>query len=199
MKRYAMLIALCLSCFTAAAAELSEEVLEHLKESVKIGGIGDDTFRNEDGEKIELLKFYTFQNEDDDYEFRLRVTVELSEKSKKVVFAQLMRGQGELDPEYTGEDNWRFELPQGNLKRPKMTAYAIQYGVLHEGNFIVLVEEFDDVDSLEELTERTTVRAENKPVIKHQYTFRDLNAGNAGNDESGRGSNGDEIQSEWDH
>jgi len=173
MKRYMLLLVFCVSCLMAVGAEISKDDLERLERTVKIGSISDDTLRGDDGEKSEILKFYTYQNEDDAYNFRMRVTLEITDKSKNTYFASLNRERGAVDVEYTGEDNWQFALPHGELEKPKLTAYAVQYGILNDGKFIVLAEEFDDVDTQEELTERTTTRADKKLTATHNYSYRD--------------------------
>ncbi len=173
MKIYTWLLVFCVSCFFAVGAEVSEDELERLERTVKIGSVSDDTIENDADEELEQLKFYTYQNEDDEYNFRMRVTIELTDKSKNTYFAQLIKSRGVVDTEYTGEDNWDFRVPHGDLERPKVTAYVVQYGIQVDAKFIVLAEETDDVDTVEELTERSPTRLEQKPVILHQYKFRD--------------------------
>ena len=178
MKQIMLLLVFCLSCFVAVGAEISEDELERLERSVRIGSVNDDTVENEADEEFMQLKFYTYQNEDDsdEYTFRLRVTIELTDKQKNSYCAQMAREQNSLDSEYTGEDNWKFLLPLGDLERPKVTAYVIQYGIKMGSEFIVLAEETDDVDTVEDLTERSPTRLEpqNKnAVIEHQHKFRD--------------------------
>jgi len=172
MKHYMLLAVFCLSCFASFGAGLSEDEMERFKKSVKIISINEDTVRGDDDSKSEVIKFSTYQDENDDaLNFRMRITVELKDKSKKTYFAQMARGQGALDSEYTGEDNWEFKIPHGDLERPKISAYAIQYGILCEGEFIPVVEEFDDVDSAEEITVRTTTRIDIQST-KHTYSYR---------------------------
>ncbi len=183
MKIYTGLLVFCMSCFVAVGAGISEDELERLERTVKIGSVNDDTVENDADEEFEQLKFYTYQNEDDDYNFRMRVTMELTDRSKNTYFAQLMKPRGVVSAEYTGEDNWKFEVPHGDLERPKVTAYVVQYGIQLGSEFVVLAEETDDVDTVEELTERSPTRLEQKPAIQHQYSYRD------GDDEV--------IQSQW--
>ncbi len=173
MKRYILLLVFCLSCFAVFGAGLSEDEMEKLQKRVKILSVNDETVRGDDDEKSEAIKFSTYQDEHDDaLNFRMRITVELTDRSKKTYFAQMARAQGAVDSEYTGEDNWEFQIPHGDLERPKLTAYSIQYGILYEGEFIVLVEETDDVDSADEITARNTERVDIKST-KHTYSFRD--------------------------
>jgi hypothetical protein len=193
MKRWYVMLFVFLSGFFLAGAELSEDELELLQDSVKIGSVNDDIVDDirGDGSDDEYfqLKFYTTQREEykTAYTFRMRITVELNDKKTSTVgWSQFAREQGELDSEYTGQDNWRFLVPVGNMNRPKVTAYVIQYGVMVDGEFKVIAEEMDDVDSLDELLERTPNRLDTmearaelkKPTIEHQYTYIDSN-GNA--------------------
>lgn len=173
MKHYILLLVFCLSCFAAFGAGMSEDEMNRLQKSVKILSINEDTVRADDDSKSEAIKFSTYQDENDDaLNFRMRITVELTDKNKKTYFAQMARGQGALHEEYTGEDNWEFQIPHGDLERPKVTAYAIQYGVLCDGEFIPLAEEFDDVKSADEITARTTNRIDIKSTW-HTYSYRD--------------------------
>jgi hypothetical protein len=162
-------------CFVAAGALTSDEI-EDLKKKVKIGSVSDDEMEEDDVEYMQV-KFYTIQDEDsaDEHAFYVKVTVELTDKKTKTVcYAQFARMQGAVDTEYTGEDNWEFVVPFGDLEKPKITAYAVQYGVIEDKEFIVLAEQMDDVDTVEELTTRTPTRTTEKPRILHQYSYRDI-------------------------
>ncbi len=185
MKYYILLAVFCASCFMAVGEELTEDQLEKLQRSVKIGSVSDDTIKGDDGKKITVVKFYTYQNEDDKYNFRMRVTLELKDRSKNTYFAQIMKAQGEVDTEYTGDDNWKFQVPNGDMERPKVSAYAIEYGILHDGQFISLVEDFDDVDSADEIKERSPTRIENM-MGQHSYSYRE-----SGDDDA------EILQSQW--
>lgn len=186
MKYYTLLIIFCLSCFLAIGANLSEKELEKLQQSVKLGRINTDTIRGEGRKKIEVIKLYTYQDEDDEFNFQMRVTVEVTDKSKNTYSVQLVREQGEVDTEYTGEDNWEFQIPHGDLEWPKLTAYAIEYGILHEGTFVSLTEKLDDVDSADEIKERSPALLEEKTISKHSYSYRE-----SGDEES------EVLQSPW--
>lgn len=176
MKRWYMVMVVFLAgCFVAAGA-LTEDQIDDLKKKIKIGSISDDTFEDDSDISYEQLKFYTYQDEDSAEEntFYMKVTVEIKEKKgKDTYFAQFARTQGAVDTEYTGEDNWEFVVAHGDLKKPEITAYVVQYGVIEDKEFIVLSEEMDDVDSLDELLERSPNRLEQKPRILHQYNYRD--------------------------
>lgn len=181
MKRWYMVMFVFLAgCFVAAGA-LTKDQIDDLKKKVKIGSISDDTFKDDSGIRFEKLTFYTYQDEDsaDENTFYVKVTIELKgKKSKDTYFAQFARTQGAVDSEYTGEDNWQFVVAAGDLERPKVTAYVVQYGVIEDKKFIVLAEEMDKVDSLDELMKRSPTRLEQKPRILHQYNYRDTASDN---------------------
>ena len=182
MKRYLLLVVFCLSCCVAIGTELSEKDLKRLRTRVKISSVDDLTIKNEDHEKVEVVKIYTYQEQGDpnkNYTYRIRIAVELTDKEKNTYFARAERAQGDVRErgsritDYLGKDEWEMHIPHRNLERPKVTAYVIQYGILNEGEFIVLAEELDDVDTLEELTERTTTRLEEVKKIKHYFWYTD--------------------------
>ncbi len=188
MRDYKLLLVLCVSCFVAVGAEFSEKELKKLEKSVKISSVVDETIRNEEREKVEVVKFYTYQDRGDpkkNYTYRIRVAVELTDKKKNTCFARVEKAQGKVCErgsqitDYLGRDEWEMHIPHGDLERPKITAYAIQYGVLSDGEFLVLAEDYDDVDSLEELVERTTTRLEEVKTLAHRFWYTDHD----GNDE----------------
>lgn len=176
MKRCLMMIVLLASCSFLYGAELSAELAKlqkKLSNSVKIGTVNSDTIRNDNNEKIEVFKFHTYQDErDKGLNFRVRVTVEMTDKAGNTCFAQLNREQGPLHEEYTGEDDWEFQMSHGSMERPKVTAYAIQYGILEEGVFIPVVEKLSKVDSVDGITKRISCRTEFTKTL-HYYRYRD--------------------------
>ncbi len=182
MKYYKLLLVLCVSCFVAVGAELSEKELKKLEKSVKISSVVDETIKNEDREKVEVVRVYTYQDRGDPnkkYVYRFRMAVELTDKNKNTRFARVERAHGKVCErgsqitDYLGRDEWEMHIPHGDLERPKITAYAIQYGILNEGEFIVLAEDYDDVDTMEELMERTTTRVEDVKTIEHRFWYTD--------------------------
>lgn len=177
MKSFWITMVLLVCCLASYGAELPAELAKlqkKLASSVKIGTVNSDTVRNDNNEKIEVFKFHTYQDErDKNLIFRVRVTVEMMDKSGSSCFAQLNREQGPLHQEYTGEDDWEFQIPHGSMDRPKVTAYAIQYGILEDGVFIPVVEKLSKVDSVDEITKRTACRAEFTKTL-HYYWYRNL-------------------------
>jgi hypothetical protein len=173
MKKYALILMVVLSAWTAVAASLSEKELKRLQRQVRINGVKDSTSENLYDEKIEVLRFYTTQPEDDheDYTFRVRVTLGLEDKKGDRYFTQLSRGQGELDDEYTGEDMWEFSVPYGTLEKLGVEAYIVQYGVLLDGEFIVVATEMDEVDSTEELKTLFPERIDMTAEKGHTYNY----------------------------
>ncbi len=181
--KYRLLTSLiCLGCSLAFGADLSEE-LEDLKDDrdgqVRIGTVNDDTIRTDDDEKIEVLKFSTFQGQSDELTYRIRVTLELTDNRGKgdVYFAQLQREQGPIpidspDQVYLGTDSWEFQIPHGELKKPKLTAYTIEYGFFKDGVFVPVAEEFKKVDSADEIKDRADHRLDLQ-ITKHTYQYRD--------------------------
>ncbi len=187
MKRLLIALILLASCFSASAKKLPEhltklpanllEKREDLEGRIKIGSITETDFENDADEEVSVLKFYTCQDERDKLNYRMRVTIELTDNRGKgdSYFAQLSCKQPTIPDEYTGETTWEFHLPHGGLEKAKLTAYAVQYGFLDGGVFVPVDEKFDDVDSAEEITERTTTRIEGKGVYLADWThtYRD--------------------------
>lgn len=181
MKRLLLFVVLFTGCFVFAKSHipanigtLTKDQFEDLQDKVGIGGVNDDIDENDAGEDCLFLKFYTNQPEKSEYKFRVRVFAELTDKkTKEAYWTKFSRSQSASNIEYTGEDNWEFILPLGNLEKPRLTAYVIQFGILQGANFVVLAEETDHVDSADEITARASL-LEQKAEIKHAYSYRDV-------------------------
>lgn len=162
-----------------ARGELNREQLSRLEE-VEIVEVRDDTVKNEEREKFEILEINTFQNEDDDGSgFQMRVIVELTDKQKEKYLVQFqgMRPGG-LDSEYTGEDYWTLSMAYGELERLKVTGYLVQYGFVDEGHFKLVAEKDDDSeDMLEGVRAGTTHLFPGKVRLRHHYMFNDDSEG----------------------
>jgi hypothetical protein len=176
MKRCVFLLIILAGWFLSFGGELPAaltEMKEELDGRIKIGSINDDTIRDDDDQKIEVFKFHTYQDERNMLDYRMRVTIELTSKSGETRFAQLLSPQRPVPPEYTGESDWEFQLPHGDLEKAKLTAYAVQYGFFKDGVFVPVAEEFDDVDSAEEITERTTTRLNGLRLTGNSHWYRE--------------------------
>jgi len=157
-----------------AAAEFSEREMDRLQRSVQIGSIQDKTERNDDREKIEVMTLYTAQDERDTEGFELRVTVEVEDGDDNTYLIEISGGQRTVNSEYTGEDHWEVHIPYGEIDKLEISGYAIQYGVMDGDKFLLLAEEYDDVDTVQELKERTTASLTGVTVrLKHAYVYRD--------------------------
>jgi hypothetical protein len=173
MKRYVASLCVIGATLVSFGAELSGDLLklqEDLSSRTKIGTVNDSTFRDND-KKFEVLKFTTNQDpRKKDLNFRVRVTVELTDKAENTCWAQINREQGPVDVEYTGEDVWEFHVPHGEMEKPKVTAYAVQYGILKDGVFVPVAEKFSKVDTVEEITSKSANRVEFTKTL-HYYRY----------------------------
>ena len=173
MKRYVVSLCVVAAAFVSLGAELSKDLLklqEDLSSRTKIGTVNDTTLRDND-KKFEVLKCSTNQDpRKKDLNFRMRVTVELTDKAENTCWAQINREQGPVDKEYTGEDVWEFRIPHGEMEKPKVTAYAVQYGILKDGEFIPVAEKFSKVDTVEEITSKSANRIEFSQTL-HYYSY----------------------------
>jgi len=175
--KYALIALLLFIGSSVTAVELPEHLLQlkkSLRNDIKIGSVTRNTIRNDEREKIERLKFHTYQDEQDDLNYRIRITLELTSKTTgEAYFAQFACKQPSLPLEYTGQTTWEFQIPHGEVEKAKLTAYAIQYGFLEDGFFVPVAEKFDDVDSVEEITGRTTDRLEGLSLVDWVHTYRE--------------------------
>jgi len=154
---------------------LSEDDVKELESSLDIAGVRDDTFKNDDREKFEVLEVNTFRDQDDvNFKLCIRMAVEVTDRQKKTYLAEFTGTSPEdYDSEYEGEDYWLLYMPYGSMDRLKITAFAVQYGVMDEDVFVPFVGEYDGVKTIEELQQRTTTPFPGKVSLKHYYMYED--------------------------
>lgn len=175
---YRVFIAFLLaSCFVASGA-FDEKELKMLKKESSIDNVRDDTIKNKDREKIETVEVTCVRNEDYQENFRIYIYVEIQDRAKNTYLVEFAANQREVDSDFLGEEYWLLEMPHGELENPKVSAYAIQYGIVDEdGTFVLLSEEYDDVDSVDELKERTTTPFPGKCHLNFCYLYDDSSEG----------------------
>jgi len=183
MKTYLLLIAFCASQLSSFG-ELTEKEQKQFKSNVEIGGIRADTWKSKDREKFEVLEVNTFQSEDDPIEydmsrFRMRMVVELTDRQKETYLVRFTGNAPEdYDSEYQGEDYWMLRIAHGSFERLKISAYAIQYGILDDETFISLVEAEDHSEEmLERVKTGETVLFPGKVYLRHYYMYDDSSEG----------------------
>lgn len=178
MKLNFIIPLLLAGCFSAAG-EMDEKELKALKKETEIGGVRSNTIKNKKREKIETLEIETYRNEDFQTGFRIYAVVEVQDKEKNSYLVEFAGNQREVDSDFLGEEYWTLEMPWGDFEKLKVTAYAIHYGIMDddEETFILLAEDYDDVDSMEELKARTTTPFPGKTEMSYYYMYDDETEG----------------------
>jgi len=111
-----------------------------------------------------VFRFRTFQNDkNQDKEpfnlfehYRLKVTVQLKDRrTRSVVFAHHEEDVAKKNPklrliDYEGTQ-WEFRIPFGEMQKPKLDAYAIEFGFVKDGYFVPLSVDLESVDSADEI------------------------------------------------
>lgn len=176
MRRILSVLFTCSIC-AAVFGEFSKDDLKRL-EDVEIAGVREDTYKDDDRLKYEMLEINTFQNEDEMDGFRIYILVALEDKQKH----QYLTGFKAAQPvgkssDYTGEDYWRFFMPHGDLERLKISAYAVLYGIMDGDDFMLLAEDYDGVKSLDELQGNVYQTFPGKVRLMHCYIYGDSEDG----------------------
>ncbi|MBL7016268.1 MAG: hypothetical protein ISR84_01785 [Kiritimatiellales bacterium] len=158
-----------------AVAEISEDELGRFGRTVRIDSVRFATIRNKERQKVEVFEVSTSQDERDTDGLYLRVTVELKHGSGEKLCAQLIRQQCDVTTEeYAGRDQWEFYIPHGELKRPRIDAYVVEYGLMDGENFVPVATRTDDADDVNEIIENCSNKiAEDQLQMKHSYVYRD--------------------------
>ena len=152
MKTKLLILIACLCSLTCFSDDDKSDY------SGTIGSISDYSGEDKSGEDVEGLKFNTSQHGG---EFRgaIHIAIELTDKNKTVywgdatVLAPKFKAnkQGRFP---SGMMEWVFEVSVADMKRPKITGYAVEFGYEDDGDFVVLDADFDDVDNAQELADR---------------------------------------------
>lgn len=165
MKKWIFMLAVLINLLTGYG-EISEDVLDDCEDLVKITSVEDttDQDRRDRDKKTEVLEIGFSGGEKLDIEEEellekvwFRVAVEITDKAEeKTYFAEKKQKNGTFSREYIGHGSWEFKVPYGDIERVEISAYAVQYGVMDGDTFVPFLEEYDDVDSYEELKQRST-------------------------------------------
>jgi len=182
MKNYVLMAVFFASCFVAVG-EFSEDELEQFHDEVSVGGVSDTTYRNDAREKfvdfeVNIMQFDSYPIDYDMSIFQIHVVVELTDKKKNSYLVEYKGSPNqshyeEFQDYYDGEDYWNLYIPHGDLGNLKVTGYAVHYGVMDEKKFVLLAEDYDDVETMEELTKRTTTPLTGKVKMKHYFMYND--------------------------
>ncbi|MFA7257248.1 MAG: hypothetical protein WC047_06725 [Kiritimatiellales bacterium] len=162
----------CSAVFSADMTPETEAVVKVLQKHVSIGSVNKSSTRNDQNQKFEIVKAVTSQDEDSPFVGVMRFTFELVSKEGDVFYGQILTKQrAHPAVNYAGEDEWEFEIPDGDLKYPKLEAYAIEFGFETNKVFIPVAQKLSKVESGDEITARNKdrqkklkIKGKTKPV-----------------------------------
>jgi hypothetical protein len=155
----------------------TEAMQKALKKELDMGSVVKSDFRDDTDQKFERIKLTTEQDEDGSFMGTMRFTVELTDKAGETRWGQILRKQAKRPAEYDGKDEWTFEFPHGELDKPKMTAYALEYGWETDKVFTPVVQEFYKVESADEITARNKDPKQKLKITAKTKSFRKESGG----------------------
>lgn len=154
MKRIVVLLAACCVSLNCLGADgLARGTLSAVQTS---------STETKAGLKVERLVFNTQQNGSAKFAGAVQVFVELTDKDGRIAWgtarggssAGVVKGGEFAGTAYSGAVRWVFEAQHGDLKRPKVTGYVVEYGYFKGKEFICLDKQTYRTESKEELKER---------------------------------------------
>ncbi len=180
MKYCVLPVLFFVSFFLLANGELSKDQKKML-DGLEISGVRATTDKDDNRNKFELLEITTGQEPSEDNMesgYRIHIVAELKDSEKNMYIVDFTGNRpDDFDVEYTGEDYWLLYMPHGELQRPKIDAYAIQYGFMDGEEFIVFAEEYKRCKTMDELTQRTTTPYPETVRLRHYYMYEDESVG----------------------
>jgi polyhydroxybutyrate depolymerase len=148
----------------------TEEMMNQLKEEhrgIKMAFVGDWSKRVK-GQKCEVLKFHIYHKNEVVYpDYKVRLTVSLEDRNGKVYFGRIITNAPDLPLGYTGESDLEFYIPHGDIQRPKLKTFVLQYGVRHNNMFVPVADLFEGVDSVDEIVQKSVDRVK---IHKGQFS-----------------------------
>jgi hypothetical protein len=148
MKKWIGLLVTCmlaLNCFSKSDEPVG-----------RINSVRKESGENKSGIDLGILKINTTQS-GKTFKGILRVSMLMEGKNGKTAWGVIKRTQktgtvhrGEHEGlRATGAVSWNCEGFNSQLKRPKLKAYAVEYGYMENGEFIVLEDDLYKIDSFE--------------------------------------------------
>lgn len=161
MKYALPLLAVLSLGIAATGAELSEELKDlqdKYKSHMKVWNLDDDDIE-ENNKEYFVLSFLTRQDIRDEgvLKYQLYVTIQVTDKkTETTVYAQTISTPEPLPDEdsedrYDGQTQWEFRIPFGEMKKPKLSACAIEFGFTEGSRFVPVATLYEDVDSADEI------------------------------------------------
>jgi hypothetical protein len=177
MKYLILSLILCSAFFSSIAAEIPQNLLDIAEEysgDIRLWGVNDSDFEDENENEFFVLKFYSYQDFSKSIPFKpkMRITVQLTDrKTKTVVFSQITETapkvkESQLDR--YGRHLWECRIPYGSMKRPKLSAYAVEMGFEKKDCFVPVSADYDKVDSAEEIINGEGSKVEMTFKVKRQ-------------------------------
>lgn len=159
--KYIFFILILLATFLSVnAVELPESLTDMAEEyagDIRIWGVNDDDFEDDNENEFFVLKFSSFVDYSKSIPFEplIRVTVQLTDrKTKTVVFSQIKAAAPKVsarNAQYYSGHRCECLIPYGTMKRPKLSACAVEIGFKQDGYFVPVYAEYDKADSAEEI------------------------------------------------
>jgi hypothetical protein len=160
MKSALFALLLVAGPFVLRAADLPEhleDLVDEYSNQMAVWGVNDDDFEDEYGKEYLVIKFCSRQDDSNTQrkpKYRMRFTAQVTDnKTKTVVVAQAEKGIRVVHDmnSYTGRTEWEFRIPFGKMKKPKLTAYAVEFGLIEGGAFVPVAVDYKHADSAEEI------------------------------------------------
>jgi hypothetical protein len=156
---YMRLILVFVTAGLYSAAALPSEEVEKLQDKykghMKVWAVTEDDYETGSGKEFFVLKFQSRQDiRDNDLKYEMHVTVQLTDKKTGITgYAEAFESPGPITDidRYINYTMWEFRIPFGDMKKPKMTACVIEFGFVHQGQFIPISVECDKADSSEQI------------------------------------------------
>ncbi|QHI68824.1 hypothetical protein [Tichowtungia aerotolerans] len=165
----------------STAAEVSEEMAklqDEYKGHMKIWAVEDDEEESSSGREYFLLKFESRQDVRDRHlNYEMHAAIQLTDKkTDQVVYAEATAVPSELPPDdfYADHTKWELKIPFGDMKKPKLTASAIEFGFIRNGQFIPIAVDYDKVDSMEEIVNSSAKEVKPKSFRHSHYAYNEI-------------------------
>lgn len=148
-----------------------EATIKTLKKDLSMGSVAASNFSDKEGKKWERIKVTTDQEKDSLFMGTMRFTVEVTDKTTNY-YGQINKVQSKHPAEYAGKDEWSFEIAHDAMDKPKITAYAVEYGWETNKVFTPVLQKFNKAESADEIMARNKDPKKKLKITAKTKAFR---------------------------
>lgn len=175
MTKKLLLLALIIAASSTSFAELTKKQKKELCKLVEMKSIKSTTTKvyNNRVEEMRIGFIATDFSKLNRANICLRIAVQVEDKNKQGYLIEQMGSYDSFAKRSTVDGYWMLRMNYGDLKRLKITAYAVQHGIYKGDTFVPFEEELKKVKSFDELATHELQPFPNEATLGYTGSYQD--------------------------